>query len=71
MRRTGRSGSRVSSPALLWLFCDAEPVGRGDRAGFGTAFMQLSRDVLQHCSAGGLDNFSDVGICLILSSAQS
>ena len=31
------------------------------------AFMQLSRDVLQHCSAGGLDNFSDVVICSILS----
>ncbi|HET9304321.1 MAG TPA: hypothetical protein VFO20_16240 [Propionibacteriaceae bacterium] len=29
--------------------------------------MQLSRDVLQHCSAGGLDNFSDVVICSILS----
>ena len=24
--------------------------------------MQLSRDVLQHCSAGGLNNFSDVVI---------
>jgi hypothetical protein len=29
--------------------------------------MQLSRDVLQHCSAGGLNNFSDVVICSILS----
>jgi hypothetical protein len=25
------------------------------------------RNVLQHCSAGGLDNFSDVVICSILS----
>lgn len=32
--------------------------------------MQLSRDVLQHCSAGGLDNFSDVGIYSILSLRQ-